>query len=309
MLSSYWFRGALSAGVLGVLLARLDTREVGRAIAAADVGPLLAALVTDAGARVVMIGRWVLLLRAAGSRVSSWSAARIFLVTSFVGTALPAGGADVARAYALSRHTAQQGLAAASVIADRLLGLAALLTLGAASLALGIAEPESPLARPVAIVSLGAGVLILASFGADIFARMIMPRRLQRATVGQWLLRAAREVARYRERPGVLVGVFGLSLVVQWLRVAVVFLLGAGIGLDLDIGYYLVFMPIGLLAFMLPVSIAGLGLPQGVVIWVLQPAGVPEAQSFALATLVVVLGLVGTLPGLYFYLRAGEVWR
>ena len=307
MPSSFWFRALLSAGVLGFLLARLDVREAGRAIAAAHVGMLLAALLADAGARAVMIGRWAILLRAAGARVSTWSAARIFLVASFAGTVLPAGGADVARAYALSRHTTRQGLAAASVVVDRLLGLAALLTLGAASLALGVAEAGSPLARLVANVSLATAVLILGAFGADVFARTIVPRRVRRSAAGRWLVRAAGEVARYRARPGVLAGVFGLSLVAQWLRVAEVFLLGAGLGLDVDFGYYLIFMPIGLVAFMLPVSIAGWGLPQGVIVWVLRPAGVPDAQSFALSTLVVVLGLVGTLPGGCLYVRARGV--
>lgn len=307
MPSSYWFRATLSACVLGVLLARTDARDAWRAIAAADVRLLLAAVVTDAGARAVMIVRWAILLRAAGSRVSSWSAARIFLIASFVGTALPAGSADVARAYALSRYTSRQGLAAASVVVDRLLGLGALLALGAAGLALGIEDAESPLARFVAGVSLGAAVLVLGAFGADVLARALIPRRARRTTVGRWVLRAAREVARYRERPAVLVVVFGLSLIAQWLRVTEVFLLGIGLGLDVGFGHYLVFVPIGLVAFMLPISVAGFGLPQSVMMLALQPAGVPEVQAFALSTLVVVLGLAGTLPGFYFYVRARGV--
>ena len=62
-------------------------------------------------------------------------------------------------------------------------------------------------------------------------------------------------------------------------------------------------MPIGLIVLMLPVSIAGLGLPQGVIIWLLRPAGVSDPQSFALSTLVVVLGVLGTLPGFFLYVR------
>ena len=93
------------------------------------------------------------------------------------------------------------------------------------------------------------------------------------------------------------------SLVVQGLRIFEVFLLGAGLGLTVDLTYYLAFMPIGLLAFMLPVSIAGIGVPQGVVVWLLQPLGISGAESFALATLIVMLGVVCTLPGLFLYLR------
>ena len=63
-------------------------------------------------------------------------------------------------------------------------------------------------------------------------------------------------------------------------------------------------MPVGLLAFMLPISVAGVGLPQGVIVSLFQPAGVPDTLSFALSTLIVLLGIVGTLPGLYLHLRA-----
>ena len=304
MLSAFWFRAVLSACVLFVLLARMDAREAGRAVASVDLRLWLAALAVDAAARAVMIARWTVLLRTAGSSVSGWAAARIFLIASFVGMALPAGGADATRAYALSRYPAQQGLATASVVVDRVLGLAALLTLGAAGLALGTADTDLPLARPVVIGSLAAAVAILGTLGADRIAGWFLPSGVRQSAVGIWALRVASEMARYRKRYRVLVTVFALSLVVQWLRVAAVFLLGAGLGLDVGFGYYLIFMPIGLIAFMLPISIAGLGLPQGVMVWVLQPSGVPDTQSFALSTLVVILGLVGTLPGLYLYVRA-----
>ena len=93
------------------------------------------------------------------------------------------------------------------------------------------------------------------------------------------------------------------SLLVQALRIFEVFLLGSGLGLNVEFTYYLSVMPIGLLAFMLPVSIAGIGVPQGIVVWLLQPLGISGAQSFALSTLIVVLGVFCTIPGLFLYLR------
>ena len=304
VLNAFWLRAALSAGVLVVLLARMDAREASRAVTFVDLRLWLAAIAVEAVGRAVMIARWTVLLRAAGSSVSVGAASRIFLVASFIGTALPAGGADVARAYGLSRELAQRDLAVASVVVDRVLGLAALLTLGAAGLALGIADAALPLARPMALGSLAAAVSILATFGADRLASWLLPSRLRQSAAGRRALRVADEMARYRTRYRTLVSVFALSLVVQWLRVVAVFLLGAGLGLDVRFGYYLIFMPIALTVFMLPVSIAGLGLPQGVIVWLLQPIGVPDPQSFALSTLVVVLGLLGSLPGCYLYLRA-----
>jgi len=50
--------------------------------------------------------------------------------------------------------------------------------------------------------------------------------------------------------------------------------------------------------------VSGFGLPQGVIVWLLTPQGVPEADAFALSTLIVLSGLAGNLPGALLYLRA-----
>ena len=63
--------------------------------------------------------------RRAASRSRTRDAARLFLVSSFVGSFLPAGvGADAARAYGLARDAARAGSEAlASVAVDRILGV------------------------------------------------------------------------------------------------------------------------------------------------------------------------------------------
>ena len=299
-----WFRAFLSVTILVYLLARLDLREAGGALVTVDFGYFLAAVVVGAAALLTMIGRWVLLLRSSSTPVAVWSAARIFLISSFVGMALPAGGADVIRAYALSRSTAAGHEALASVAVDRLLGVTALLTLGGVGFALSTAGATPPLGGLLACLCLAPAGALCAAFWADGLIRRALPVWLQQTPGRQWLILVADGIARYRGQRGVIVAVFGLSLGVQWLRIIEVFLLGTGLGLGVELGYYLIFAPIGLLAFILPISIGGIGVPQGIIVWLLKPVGVPDAQSFALSTLIVVLGMVGTLPGLWLYLRA-----
>jgi hypothetical protein len=97
--------------------------------------------------------------------------------------------------------------------------------------------------------------------------------------------------------------VFVLSVAVQLLRIVQAYLLGRGIGIDVELSYYLLFMPLGLVALMLPISIAGFGAPQGLIVWLLKPRGVPEADAFALSTLIVLSGIVANLPGALLYIR------
>ena len=307
LVTSFWFRACLSAMILAYLVSQLDQRGALRALVSVDLRYLFGAVVVDAAARVTMIARWALLLRSSGAPISVWSAARIFLISSFVGMVLPAGGADVTRAFTLSRHTLNGREAIASVAVDRLLGVTALLTLGIVGLALLTPDASLPLARLVAGLSLATAAALSATFWADRLIQLALPERLRRTSAGQWLMLAANDIGRYRGRWRALAAVFGLSLLVQWLRIIEVFLLGTGLHLGVGLGYYLIFMPIGLLAFMLPISVAGIGVPQGVVVWLLRPVGVPDAQSFALSTLVVMLGVLGTFPGLWLYLRARRI--
>jgi uncharacterized membrane protein YbhN (UPF0104 family) len=94
-----------------------------------------------------------------------------------------------------------------------------------------------------------------------------------------------------------------LSIGVQLLRVLQAYLLGVAIGIDVPFSYYLLFMPAGLIALMMPISLAGFGAPQGLIVWLLQPRGVPEADALALSTLIVLSGIMANLPGAALYLR------
>ena len=302
LVGSVWFRALLSATILAYLATQIDMREAGGALVDVDPWYLIAALALDALARAVMILRWVLLLRASRVPVTVKSAARIFLISAFVGTALPTGGADAARAYTLSQHTTNGREAIASVAIDRLLGVLAILSLGTLGLLTWTRQNDTALGQWGPALALLLAVGAAGAFWADRVLRLALPRRWQESRSGGWLLQLGDAVGRYRGRGTAVLAVFALSLAVQWLRVLEVYCLGLGLGIQVGFAYYLVFMPLGLLVLMLPVSIAGFGLPQGVIVWLLRPVGVPDTRSFALSTLFVVTGLIGSLPGLWLYL-------
>lgn len=303
-LRSFWVRAGLTVVILLYLLRQVDGGAALRAMLQAD--PLALAVV---GAlvlldRAVMIWRWILLLRASGTAIATGTAARIFLVSSFVGSFLPAGvGGDAARAYALAQRTSQRGAAVASVAIDRILGVVAIALMGA----IGVAAYAGRHADPrVQIIAVATAALVLAASLATVWAdRWIrwLPAPWHARTAVRLPLRLADAVAVYRDTPRTLAIVFGLSILVQLLRILQAYGLGLGLGLTVPFSYYLVFMPIGLLMLLLPISVSGFGLPQGVMVWLLRPLGVPDELSLALSTLIVLSGLFGNLPGAWLYLR------
>ena len=299
---SFWIRALITAGVLSLILWKVDGREALRAIARLDLRVLLlvgALLVLD---RALMVWRWIALLRAAGQPISTKSATWIYLVSSFVGGFLPAGvGADLARAYTLTQRTSQGGAAIASVAADRLLGLISILLVGL----FGAVSWQRGADGNTVLMS-GAVLGVFASIAflwADSWVRAVMPDALRERRIGIRALRYADALSAYRGHRGTIALVLTLSIGVQLLRILQAYLLGRGIGIDVPFGYYLVFMPIGLIALLLPISISGFGAPQALMVWLLTPVGVPEADAFALTTLVVLSGIVSNLPGAILYLR------
>jgi uncharacterized membrane protein YbhN (UPF0104 family) len=302
ILKSAAVRLLITAAILAYLLRSIDLGASIHAMLRVDPWWFAFTLLLVAVDRVVMAIRWLLLLRAADVDIPAAVALRIFLRSSFVGSFLPAGvGADAARAYEIASRTSRGSQAVASVGIDRILGLVAIAVLGVAGLA-GWAQHVEPALRLrlMAVAALGSAAT-LGVFWIDKVARAVLPARWHGTRWGWRVLRLGDAVGAYRQHPKVLARVMALSLAVQLVRVFQGYGLGRGLGIDVGVEYYLVFMPIAMLVLLLPVSISGFGLPQAAIVWLLRPVGVPDAQSLALSTLLIVIGIIGNLPGALLY--------
>jgi uncharacterized protein (TIRG00374 family) len=293
-------RLAITAIILAILAMGIDMGLAARAMAAIDLRYLSLVLGLVAIDRALMILRWILLLRASGIAISTAGAARLFLVSSFVGSFLPSGiGADAARAYGLSRETTSGSEALASVAVDRLLGVMSIVIMSA----VGVAAWPPAQDRRLVLLILALLVFCGAFFTSEFWIRTLIPRAYHEHPIARRLIRLGDALSRYRGRGGVLAHVMVWSLAVQVLRITQAYFLGVGLGLTVPYSYYLLFMPLGLLILLLPISISGFGVPQGAIVWLLRPMGVPDPQSLALATLIVLTGLAGNIPGLWLWLR------
>lgn len=298
-----WVRLAITAAILAFLSTRIDMAEAARAVAAISRPHLMLVLALVAVDRAVMVLRWILLLRASGIAISTRDATRLFLVSSFVGSFLPAGvGADAARAYGLTRASTTGSEALASVAVDRLLGVLSLVGMGAIGLAAW--APEGRADWRIAAAAMVAAAACAAVFWADQWLRWLVPAHRHGGSITRRVLRLSDAVSRYRNRRGVLVHVMAWSFVVQLLRITQAYILALGLGMSVPFSYFLLFMPIGLLMLLLPISVSGFGLPQAMIVWLLRPLGVADSSSFALSTLIVLTGLAGNLPGLWLWLRS-----
>ena len=286
-------RLGVTVGVLAYVGSGIDLGSVAGIVAGMDGGTWILLLITTAADRALAAGRWVVLVRSANIELPVLLGVRLFLVSSFLGSLLPAGiGGDLARTWELANRTGRPGEALGIAALDRWLGLASVLALGALGVALGGDLAIDPRVD-MAVYACLAGVLVsgLVAGLADRVAGVVLPAR--------WVTPVVRVVAGLRRlRRGPAMGlVVALSVATQVLRIVVAWLVGIGMSIDVPLAYYFAVMPIAILLILLPISIGGFGPAQGAIVWMLRPAGVAGDVSFAMSTVYIALGLVGNLPG------------
>ena len=294
----------VTAGVLGYVVSRLDLTAAMTAVARIDPaswGVIATVLAADRG---LAASRWIALVRASGIPLAYPLGLRLFLVSSFLGSFLPAGvGGDVARTWALRNRTARGLEAVVAAAADRWLGLTSVLVLGV----VGLAAWTGP--RAPAVGAALHGLLALALLGglagafADRLAARLLPPAWAAHATWAGAARLAAAVRRLRFGwPAVLLAAAS-SFLLQAVRIVLAWLIGRGLGIEAPLAYYFVVMPLGIVLILLPISIGGLGPAQGAIIWMLRPLHVPDAVSFAMSTLFILLGFAANLPGAALYLR------
>jgi uncharacterized protein (TIRG00374 family) len=300
-------RAAVAASLAGYVLWKSHPREVLAALAGTDWRFIAVAILLVFADRALMAYRWVVLLCIIdpAERPPFVEVMRIFFVSSFVGTFLPASiGGDAVRAYSMTRLNVRGSDAVASVFMDRMLGVASILVMAAAGLVLArdlAGNVTIVLSLAVAAAACMATLVLVFSAGAArlfalLLARMPMPVALRNAA--DRVLGSIRRYAAYHGRLG---NVLGGSIAVQILRIVQAYLLGLGLGIALPVPAYFAFIPLILLVMLLPVTFNGIGTSQAAFVWFFGRAGVPAASAFTLSVLFVALGVVGNLPGGLLY--------
>ena len=309
LLGSRTVRLAIAVGLTAYLLWRNDPGAIARAAAGANARWLLAACALVVFDRAFMAWRWLALLRPVMSTPPPVVAVlRVFFISSFVGSFLPASvGSDAVRAYSLRDHAVPGSAAVASVVMDRALGVVAILLVGLVSV-VALSAP-APLGVYVVLLAGGAASLALAAVifidpVGDLVGRLMarLPGAPVRA-IGARLLAAVRT---YRHHHAALAGVLAASLAVQALRVLQAWGLGRAMGIEAGLAVYFVAIPVVLLIMLLPITINGLGTGQAAFLWTFGAAGVGKPEALALSILFIALGILGNLPGGVLYAMGGR---
>ncbi len=308
-----WLQFGIAAIALAAVAALVDWPAAAGVWAAADLGWLAAAVLLSLTSFVPAALRWKRLLAAVHLQYPLLAAYRTYLVGVFCGLAMPGVIAgDAARILLCSRETrAPLALATSTVVAERALGVAALLSI----LALGIATVGGSTATGIPRWLPAVGVLFLAALLALPQCLRWIDRRWTAPTAAARSLPAAL-LARLRAVIGALRGIgvtdlllaLLLSIAFQLVDIVVVHTIGRALAIDLGLPTLLVTMPLVYLATVLPLSPGGLGIREGTMAFVLAQSGI-DSSAAALLALTIFLNrvLVGAAGGLAWLATGGRL--
>ena len=287
---------------MAVLLYYANPREVARSLAGASPAWLAAAIAIVIVDRLANAYRWLLLLRAIepARHIPLGAAVRVFFVSGFLGSFLPGSvGGDAVRTLALARLNVPPADAFASVMVDRMLGVASVLLMAAGSLVI-VGDRLPPGALVLLWGSIGGLLLacLLLLFDSRLIAGVMTTVVGDRfPAVSRIAGRALTAIRQYGHHRRTLLFVLALSIGVQVLRTFQAWTLGQAIGVDAALVWYFAFLPVIILVMLLPTSVAGLGTGALAFQLLFVTVGVSPAACFSLAVLFSGLSIVGTLPG------------
>jgi hypothetical protein len=280
---------------------KIDISRTASLLGHARVAYFLAAVAIMVGSVWPMAWRWQRLLHARGIRDRLPWLARAYFVAYTAGQLLPtAVGGDAVRIYETAkRHIGRGGDVAGSVLLERALGGAATLTLAAVGflLAVGRYDVGAYLWIEGAFV---AATIVLA---VALFSRRVRPLLaktvpLLRAVRLERPVRAAYEgIHGYRDHPGLLGGVFALTLAVQAVRVLAIWLAGRAVGVELSPRPYYVMGPLLFLVLLVPFSVNGIAVRESFFVSFLGNLGVDADKAFATGFLFFAVTLCLSIPG------------
>lgn len=286
---------------LAIVLARFDVRAIGVALAEAQIGWLLAGFLLFNAGVVLRAYRWLILVRSLQAAVPFRRLVELYFVGGFFNVFLPSGfGGDVVRVLELAQDV-PAGLAAGTVLIDRLTGLMALFAL--ALFALPFRPPAFPqeLLWVIILVCTGGitgGFLLLEGTLLRKLEQLLPPRFLSAGNSFIPKLTNAIDQCGWRA----IAGALGVSVVFNLLQSAWWTTTSLALGYDIPYFYMLLVVPLLALVMLIP-SVGGLGVRELIAPLLFAPAGLRPEQAIALSLLVFGIERVSGLLGapLYIY--------
>jgi uncharacterized protein (TIRG00374 family) len=304
----FFVRCLVSISLIWYLLSRVEFSAVFASIKSANLLWLVLSFITLGIGKILTSVRWQLLLNAQGVSIRLLSLIASVYIGQFFNSFLPTTvGGDAIRAYDTAAQSKQTTKSVISVFADRLIGVFALALLSVIALLVGYfsGQEVSFYLLPVLLVFLFVSFGVVLVFNvrlASAASRLLNYLRLPKAA--RSLQEAFDSLQILKARPRVLFYAFLLSLLLQVNVVLFYYFIGVSLDLGVSLLYFSIIVPVVLVVLLVPFSINGIGIREGIFVYLLTQLGVEPQDAIALSLISFGLMLTqGIIGGIIFAIR------
>ena len=294
----------VSGALLALLFSRVDVAKLWANARQASPAWILVALALYTLTTVASVWRWSLLLDAQDVPVPFHTLFGSFSVALFFNNFLPSNiGGDVVRIADTAKIARSKTLAATVVLADRIMGMMALI-LVAASGATFAAAAHGHGVLPIAPVWLwaalacglagGVPVLLFPSLAGLLLRPLLV---IHPEWVGGRIGTITNTLKRFRRHLGPVVTCFFGAVFVQMATVAFHFAVAHALGIHISVFDIAVVVPMAGVVQMLPVSVNGFGVREAMFSFYFSRIGLPIEQAILLSLTATALVMLYSLTG------------
>ena len=284
----------VSLGLITLVISQVDFKEIINILKNVDIAMIIYALTLLTVQVFIATVRWQLVLKCQKVELDYKNTLQILYSGLFFNQAMPSSvGGDVIRGYYLKKQGMTLGRATLGVLMDRLFGMVGLVLLVLASLPLLFELVNNSIARTgVFLIASSISLALLLVFFTD-----KLPGNFSHFKIIKGLYSLSREGRccisdRYN---GVIILL--ISVLIHLISVFSVMIMSIGLGLDIEWGGFLLMVPLVGLMMVVPISIAGWGVREGIMVVGFGYLGVASEASLALSILYGLSILVVALPG------------
>lgn len=277
------------------------------AMRGANIGFLVAATLLMLAASIVRAMRWRILAEESGVRYPQFlDYLSIYYAGLFLGAAVPQVAASFAPVVLMTEDGHSWRRAAISILCDRLVETLAILVVAFVA-ALYLIPDYHRLSAIVLLISVGS----FAAIGLGAFLIAKAPGFVERFERGPLVkFRKVTDTLQSPEAHTLFAGLRSragelafLSFAVAFLQVTVVVLLAESLNLHASIVFLAAVAAMVVLVVMVPISFAGLGSREAILVVLFTAAGEPKDSAVALGVLLFVVGLIARMPGALGWFR------
>lgn len=306
------FKTIVSVGLLILVFTQIDIRQVWERLQYISIPFVVFALLYYTACQWLSCIRWQIILRSTLHPLPMKLLVSSYFAGMFLNTFLPGSvGGDVYRVYQVAQASRDSEVAFVSVFLERITGMFAL----SAIALLGLPPAFKLIGRwDIILLLLGCTTVLVGAVLLMSSPRLLILVEpwLERLRMGKLAARFARIqilLRKFAQDHKALAITLSLSVVLQLIIIYYYYLIAQQLEIAISYLELLVFIPIVTVISLLPISLGGLGLKEGVISYLFSRVGLTVEQALLLSLIITALGWLLSLPGALVLLLDSTNWR